>query len=162
MKKLALIHTSATLVPVFAELCGEQLPASVEVFNVVDDSLIKDVIKAGELTESVSHRVAQHIQLAEQAGADQILVTCSSIGAAVESAADSAHVPVLRVDRPMADEAVARADRIGVVATLETTLHPTADLVRRRAAAINKNVTLIDRLCEGAFDALMNGRYGKP
>ena len=83
------------LVFVGYEVFSKQVIASCEVFNIVDDSLVKDVIKAGELTESVSHRVAQYIQLAEQGGADQILVTCSSIGAAVETAADTAHVPVL-------------------------------------------------------------------
>jgi hypothetical protein len=40
---------------------------------------------------------------------------------------------------------------------LPTTLEPTADLIRRRAAAIGKEVELTARLCEGAFDALMNG-----
>jgi len=63
-------------------------------------------------------------------GADYILVTCSSIGAAVEKAAETANIPVLRVDQPMADLAVQTGKRIGVIATLQTTLEPTADLVR--------------------------------
>ena len=50
------------------------------------------------------------------------MVTCSSIGRAVETAAELVATPVLRVDRPMAEQAVARASRIGVVATLPTTL----------------------------------------
>ena len=52
----------------------------------------------------------------------------------METAAELASVPVLRVDQPMADHAVATARRIGVIATLPTTLEPTADLLRRRAA----------------------------
>jgi len=48
-KTLGLIHTSATLVPVFQELCSAHLP-NVNVFNIVDDSLIKQVIANGELT----------------------------------------------------------------------------------------------------------------
>ena len=40
-----MIHTSATLVPVFAHLCKEKLPG-VDVFNIADDSLIKDVIRS--------------------------------------------------------------------------------------------------------------------
>ncbi len=35
-KRLGLVHTSATLVPVFASLCKEKLP-NVEVFNIVYD-----------------------------------------------------------------------------------------------------------------------------
>ena len=155
-KTLGLIHTSATLVPVFAELCAEHLP-NVETFNIVDDSLIKDVIRRRKLTAQTASRVSDYIRLAESAGADQILVTCSSIGAAVEAAASSVETAVLRVDQPMADQAVRQAKRIGVVATLSTTLEPTADLVRRRAAALSREVTLTARLCDGAFGALMSG-----
>ena len=57
----------------------------------------------------------------------------------------------------MADEAVRLGRRIGVVATLPTTLDPTADLIRRRAAVANKNVEITERLCHGAFAALMSG-----
>ena len=155
-KTLGLIHTSATLVPVFAELCAEHLP-KVETFNIVDDSLIKDIIRREELTEQTASRVGDYVRLAELAGADQILVTCSSIGAAVEAAAPTVEAAVLRVDQPMADQAVQQAKRIGIVATLSTTLEPTADLVRRRAAALGRGVELTARLCDGAFDALMSG-----
>jgi len=154
--KLGLLHTSATLVPIFERLCKEELPG-VAVFNLVDDSLIKDVIAHGQLRPITARRVVQHVAAAEDAGADFIMVTCSSIGAAVETAATLASVPVLRVDQPMADRAVAMAPRIGVIATLPTTLEPTADLIRRRAAAAGRAINLTARLCEGAFDALMSG-----
>jgi Asp/Glu/hydantoin racemase len=158
MKKpvLGLVHTSATLVPVFQELCARYLPG-VEIFNLADDSLIKDVIRRGELTPATARRVVEHVGSAAAAGADHILVTCSSIGRAVELAAAVTPVPVLRVDQPMADEAVNLGRRIGVIATLPTTLEPTADLVRRRALAAGRGIELTTRLCEGAFEALMSG-----
>jgi len=156
VKRLGLLHTSATLVPIFEQLCKAKLPG-VAVFNLVDDSLIKDVIAHGRLRPQTARRVAQHVAAAEDAGADYIMVTCSSIGAAVETAATLASVPVLRVDQPMADRAVATAQRIGVIATLPTTLEPTADLIRRRAATAGRTIDLTARLCDGAFDALMSG-----
>jgi Asp/Glu/hydantoin racemase len=155
-KTLGLIHTSATLVPVFQQLCNQYLP-QVKVFNIVDDSLIKNVISCGELTPSTARRVVNYVGSAESAGADFILVTCSSIGAAIETAAGLTNVPVLRVDQPMADKAVLTGKRIGVVATLPTTLQPTSDLVKRRAAVAGKTIELESVLCEGAFDALMSG-----
>ncbi len=155
-KTLGLVHTSATLVPVFAELCSKYLPG-IKVFNIVDDSLIKNTIACGELTASTSKRVVNYAASAEEAGADYILFTCSSIGPAVETAATLTGVPVLRVDQPMADKAVSTGKKIGVIATLSTTLEPTSDLVRRRAIAAGKEIELKSVLCEGAFDALMNG-----
>jgi Asp/Glu/hydantoin racemase len=159
-KKLGLVHTSATLVPVFAQLCKEKLPG-VEVFNIADDSLVKGIMAAGSLTAQISRRVAGYLESAELAGADYILVTCSSIGPAVEAAAKLIGVPVLRVDQPMADKAVQTGKRIGVIATLRTTLEPTADLIQRRAEKAGKKIELTSRLCEGAFDALMSGEAAK-
>jgi Asp/Glu/hydantoin racemase len=155
-KTLGLIHTSATLVPVFAQLCKEKLPG-VNVFNIADDSLVKGIIAAGSLTAQISRRVAGYLESAELAGADYIMVTCSSIGPAVEAGAKLTGVPVLRVDQPMADKAVATGKKIGVIATLSTTLEPTADLIQRRAAIAGKKIELTSKLVEGAFEALMAG-----
>ena len=155
-KTLALIHTSATLVPVFQPLCRDLLP-NVGTFNIVDDSLVRGIRTRGTLSADIARRVAAYIASAEAGGADHILVTCSSIGPAVEASAAFCGVPVLRVDQPMADRAVQTGARIGVVATLSTTLEPTADLVRRRAALAGRPIELTSRLCEGAFEALMAG-----
>ena len=155
-KTLGLVHTSATLVPVFAQLCKAKLP-NVEVFNIADDSLVKGIMARGSLTAQICRRVAGYLESAELAGADYIMVTCSSIGPAVEAAARFISVPVLRVDQPMADRAVQTGGRIGVIATLATTLEPTADLITRRAATAGRQIELTSRLCAGAFDALMSG-----
>ncbi|MCA9199234.1 MAG: aspartate/glutamate racemase family protein [Planctomycetales bacterium] len=155
-KKLGLIHTSATLVAPFQELCQELLP-DVHVFNIADDSLIKEVIATGELAPNVSWRLANHVQSAEAAGADLIMVTCSSVGPAVEASQAFVDVPVVRVDQAMAEQAIQTGKRIGVVATLPTTLAPTVDLIERRAASAQHSISLASELCEGAFESLMNG-----
>lgn len=154
-----MIHTSATLVPVFQALTDRYLAdKKLKIFNISDDSLIKNTIERGMLTPDTSRRVINYVASAEEAGADYILVTCSSIGPAVEMAARLTKIPVLRVDQPMADHALQMGKRIGVVATLPTTLEPTSDLVRRRAVVAGKEIELTARLCEGAFDALMGGK----
>jgi Asp/Glu/hydantoin racemase len=155
-KTLALVHTSATLVPMFQQLCKEHLP-NVATFNIVDDSLVRAIGAKGSLTADIARRVGAYLESAEAGGADHILVTCSSIGPAVEASAPFIGVPVLRVDQPMADQAVATGGKIGVIATLPTTLNPTTDLVQRRAKAAGKDVTVTAKLCEGAFEALMAG-----
>lgn len=158
-KTLALIHTSATLVPLFQDLIDKYLKGKdIKIFNIVDDSLIKNTIERGKVTPDTSRRVVNYIGSAEEAGADYIMVTCSSIGAAVESAVPLTKVPVLRVDQPMADKAVLSGKRVGVIATLPTTLEPTSDLVRRRAIALGKEVEITSKLCDGAFEALMGGK----
>lgn len=157
-KRLALIHTSATLVPIFEELFKKHFAGKdFKLYNIVDDSLIKLTIERGELTPDTSRRVVDYIGSAEAAGADQVLVTCSSIGPAVEASVPLTKIPVLRVDQPMADKAIQMGKKIGVIATVPTTLHPTSDLVKRTAIAANKEIELTSKLCDGAFDALMGG-----
>jgi Asp/Glu/hydantoin racemase len=159
-KTLGLIHTSATLIPVFQQLCKEYLPG-VNTFNIVDDSLVRNIRERGEVTPAIYKRVADYVASPEDSGADFILVTCSSIGAPIEAAAEKAGVPVLRVDQPMADLAVQTGKRIGVIATLSTTLQPTSNLVERRAALAGKEIELTSVVVDGAFEALMSGDASK-
>jgi len=155
-KKLALIHTAGFLAPIFTQMCRDSMP-EVDVFNIVDESLIQNTIAANELTPATARRVAGYIQSAADAGADAIMVTCSSIGPAVEAARPFVNIPVLRVDQPMADQAVSMGRRIGVIATLSTTLNPTSALIKARAAAQGREIELVEHLCEGAFQAVLAG-----
>jgi len=86
-----------------------------------------------------------------------VMVTCSSMGPCVDLAASMSSVPVIRVDAPMCREAVANAGRIGVAATLATTLGPTAALVERSADEAERQVMVRRALCEGAFAAAVAG-----
>ncbi|MBN1868462.1 Asp/Glu/hydantoin racemase [Candidatus Sumerlaeota bacterium] len=159
-KRFALLHTSATLAPIFKSLCDELIPGA-DFFHMVDESLIQNTIRAGRLTPATAQRVVRHLAAAEQAGAEVAMVTCSSIGPAVDGAQPFLGIPALRVDRPMADKAVTIGRRVGVLATLNTTLEPTASLIVRRAEAAGKEIDLQDRLCEGAFDAFLAGDMAK-
>jgi Asp/Glu/hydantoin racemase len=154
---LAFIHTSPVLAPTFAQLAAELLPG-VNVFHMVDESLIKNTISAGSLTKATARRVFRLIESAQEAGAGAALVTCSSIGRAVELARPLIDIPVLRVDEPMALAAVTRGRRIGVAATLRTTLEPTLQLLEDTAERAHKDIATVPCLCEGAFEALLAGQ----
>ena len=156
MATLALVHTSPSLAPLFNELTARLIPEA-RVLHFVDESLIKNTIAAGYLERSTMRRVISLIGSAFDAGAEVVLVTCSSIGPAVDMAARLYDRPVLRIDRPMAEKAVEMGGRIGVAATLSTTLQPTADLVRTVALEQGKNIQIVEQLCEGAFEAVMAG-----
>ena len=85
------------------------------------------------------------------------MLTCSTVGPGVDTAKESVEVPFLKVDEAMADRAVELGPRIGVIATLHTTLTPTSDLVRDRASAQGRPVHVETFLCQGAFEALGAG-----
>jgi Asp/Glu/hydantoin racemase len=143
---VAFLHTVSTLPAVFNDLADELLPG-VDRFHLVDESLLRVTRTVGVLTPETKGRVQDYLETAVHVGADLVVVTCSSIGPAV----DESSVHALRIDEPMADEAVRIGKRVGVLATLATTLEPTAALVARKGGDVRS------QLCEGAFDALQSG-----
>jgi Asp/Glu/hydantoin racemase len=155
-KKLTMIHTVPALVALFMDLCKEIMP-QVVVYNLVEESLLKNLLQIGEITPYTNRRVVEAILSARDGGADAVLVTCSSIGPCVPLARPLCDVPVLRVDDAMAEQAVKSARRIGVAATARTTLKPTADLIREKAADVQREVSIQTSLYEEAFSALMQG-----
>ncbi|MES2289228.1 MAG: aspartate/glutamate racemase family protein [Pseudomonadota bacterium] len=156
MATLGLIHNSPVLAPIFNEIAARVIP-DVKILHFVDESTIKNTIAAGHLQKATMRQVIRLVGSTFDAGCDIALVTCSSIGRAVDMAAELYEQPVLRVDRPMAEKAVAMGQRIGVVATLPTTLKPTADLIRLVADEQRKDVEIVEHVCDGAFTAVMAG-----
>ena len=154
---LALIHTTAVTVPSMKELAAQHLPG-VRVISILDDSLLPDVMAAGGVTDAVRRRLHAYVAQATEAGAQAVMSCCSSIGDAVEEIAHEAAVPVLRVDAPMAEEAVRHGPRIGVLATVRTTLEPTAGLIRRTAARLGRPAEVEAVVVDGAYAALQAGR----
>ncbi len=154
--RLALLSTVVSVPAAFNPLLDELLP-EVDRWHIVDESLLADAIRAGSLPPATADRVVAQVRLAVDAGADAVLVTCSSIGAAAETSDAVVPVPVRRIDAPMAMEAVERGRRIGVLATLRSTLEPTADLIRRMGVVRRREVDVEAAVADGAFDALRRG-----
>ena len=154
--KLAFVHTSQVLIPPFSRLANEILP-ELETFHMTDESLIRNTIAAQGLTKATLRRLVAMIGSAHDAGAGAVMVTCSSIGAGVRVARELYDFPVLRVDEAMAEAAVSAGRRIGVAATLRTTLEPTISLIEEAAAAAGRAIEIVPSLCEGAFEAVLAG-----
>ncbi|MFO0942384.1 MAG: aspartate/glutamate racemase family protein [Pirellulales bacterium] len=125
--------------------------------NISDRSLIRDTIANGGMNESVSNRLKDYIKQAETAGVDAIIVTCSSLGPAVEESQSAVSIPLIRVDSAMVNLAVKTGSRIGVLATVSTTLKPTVELIERRAKQSGKKVEVTSCLCHGALEKLLAG-----
>jgi Asp/Glu/hydantoin racemase len=156
-RTLAFLHTSHVLIPAFAQLAKDLLPGF-EVFHMVDESLIKNTIRAGELTKSTRRRVVSMIGLAHDGGAEAVMLTCSSIGPSVENARAVYDFPIFRIDEAMAEKAVGMAAKVGVAATLRTTLEPTLALLQHTADQAGRKVELVPRLSDGAFQAVLAGQ----
>ena len=156
---VAMLHTSFVFVnvePMIRELLAELLPDA-RVIDFVDGDVLATVQREGEVSPSSVRRMCHLAEAAEDAGAQVIFSACSSLGPAIDVARRLVHVPIVKIDDAMAREAVRRASRIGVLATVPSTLGPTADLLKAHAAEAGRTITLVPHLCEGAFQILMAG-----
>lgn len=157
MKTVVVIHTGPATVQPIKQQFQEILP-DVRVVNIMDDSLLNDVMTAGHLTEAVSGRILSYMQQGEKMGAAALLNACSSVGEAASAARPVIGVPIIKIDDTMAEKAVALGHKIGVVATVQTTLAPTVRLIRTKALAAGKEIEITEALAEGAFQSLLDGK----
>ena len=154
--KIGLVYTSTT--PELIELVNKevraQLGSDAELLHYEDPSILSEIREHGYVTTAPAARLISMFMQAAQDGADAVLNICSSVGEVADCAQDAARyigVPIVRTDEEMCRDAVRRGKRIGVMATLPTTLEPTKNTVKRVAREMNREITIVDSLVDGAF-----------
>jgi len=136
--RIALLHSTPAVVPTF-DAAARAL--GVEVAHTVRDDLLLAAEAAGGLTPEIRARTAEALR-ALAPTADAVLLTCSTLGPAVEGTA------AIRVDAALARSARDRGGRCVVLCAVETTLVPTGAIF---AAEGVEGAEL--RLVEGAWAA---------
>ena len=154
--KIGFVHTGVPIGMMLKKMMSESMP-DIPNFHIVDDSLIQDLLQAEEFTPSILKRLSAQISMAKEAGADIIMVTCSSIAPGVDFAKKLVDIPVMKIDEPMAEKAIETADTVGVLATAKTTLVPSVQLIKQVAEKKGKPVKVESKLISEAFDFFLQG-----
>ena len=115
----------------------------------------------GELPpENVAAFERMALDLVELGHVDAVLITCSTMNRAygrVRQVLSPHGVPLLQIDRPMMEAAVAHGGRILVVATHGPTVSSTQALLSEVAAEAGRHVDSSGALVEAAWHALSQG-----
>lgn len=156
MKKIVAIFTGKGLLDPLQAKALQMLPG-IHFVSIVDDAIIGACVQAGKVPDEVRERLLTYYRCAEQMGADVILNTCSSVGDVVYEGRELVKTPIVRIDEAMARHAVRAYRKIAVVATLPTTLDPTARLLSRVACEEGCDISVVSGLAEGAYQALISG-----
>jgi aspartate/glutamate racemase len=157
-KTLGIIHaavfTAASLEPIAREIMPE-----VSIMHAGDDTVQRDNLAApvGTIPKVNFYKFATFARFFEDAGIDLIVLACSTFNQAVEFARPMIHVPMLQIDRPMMEKAVATGRRIGLLGTLPSTMPSSERLLRQCAADAGKEIEVLPVLNDKAFKILRAG-----
>jgi aspartate/glutamate racemase len=155
-RKVAFIHTSPPAIGPLMQFYSEAAP-ELEITNLLDDGLLR-LLSAKDFA-TAQERLADMIETVSSIyHAELAMVTCSSVSKEmVEQLDRDFRLPVLKIDYPMALEAVRAGRRIGVAATFSPTLAPTSKLLSEAAAEAGTEIELITQVSTAAYEALLSG-----
>lgn len=129
-----------------------EMPEDALTFRTFSDpSIIADAIANGRPSSAAVQRLVSLYIAAANSRAQVVLNICSSIGdiaALAQPLFDAMGVPLVRIDEQMASYAAQHHKRIGVMATLPTTLEPTKRLIYACAKEKDAQIETVDLLAQ--------------
>lgn len=151
---IAFLHTAPANVKTFERLLQKHAP-DLQAVHILDESLLNDARAQGP-NAALAERVYQRMDEAAGGVASMVVCTCSSIGGMAEDNPSAAYRS-MRIDRAMADQAVAAGDRILVVAALASTVAPTLALIQSSAQRAGRSPHIDVLVVDGSWDHFVAG-----
>jgi Asp/Glu/hydantoin racemase len=157
-KTIGIIHAIHLTIGAMKPFLERYIP-DVEVMHLCDDTIQRDNISAGVgvIPKHNYFRFAQYAHNMQESGVELILLACSTFNYAAELARPMIDIPILQIDRPMMELAVMQGKRVGLLATLATTVPSSERLLRIVAAEKNRPVEITTVLRPEAFEAVSKG-----
>ncbi|MBA4097444.1 MAG: arylsulfatase [Rhodospirillum sp.] len=153
---LGLLHTAESHRARFDRLLTELAPQNVGWVHCVREVLLRQALDTFPVN-TIAAGIEAALATLQSQGATQALCTCSSVGGMAEQVGRQMGLPTLRVDRPMAEAAVAAGRHLLVAACLPSTLGPTTQLLNEVAYAQNRRVEIETLLMENAWPLFQAG-----
>jgi Asp/Glu/hydantoin racemase len=153
-KRIGVVHTFLYSVEDIKAQFKKQLP-DVEMINIIDDSLLQEALANKGVTPNIIGRMCSYYKNLQDLGCVCALNQCSSVGEASDIVGKLINMPIVKIDAPMAEEAVKLGSKIAVIATAISTVEPSSRLVENKALAAGKAVTVDRCYVDGAYDFLL-------
>ena len=143
--RISFLHTADVHISTFDRIFAD-LESDARLVHRVEADLLARARSHG--LESVRAETME--ALADLASADAVVCTCSTLGPLADSAAEKfGHV--VRIDRPVMEEACRIGGRVLVAICLESTRLPTIALLEQCAVQLNKKINVEVHLCDTAW-----------
>ena len=154
MSRIACLHTAESNIAVFDDALRATELTGVDLHHSVRADLLAAAEREGRLTSEIEAQTIEAL-LGLCQEADVVLLTCSTLGPAAETAGKGASTPIMRVDAALATEAVKEGGKIVALCAVETTMEPTKLLFE--AAARSTGATVTVQLVPLAWEAFKVG-----
>ncbi len=153
---VSLIHATLPALAPVQQAFQEVLPG-VPLQHLMDDWLLPAEEEAGGVTPQLMRRMATLVGMAEEAGSQVILLTCTGYTSSLPTVQQMTRLPVLAIDAVLVEEAARSGPRVGVVATTNNAIEGTPRAVLASAEKQGLRVEVETRFCPEAFSALAFG-----
>jgi Asp/Glu/hydantoin racemase len=152
---LVISNSGAAIGPLM-QFYAEAAP-ELEITNLLDDGLLR-LLAAADAATAEARLTDMTAVAAETYRAEAAMITCSSVSKEMaERISGRFELPVLKIDYPMARQAVQAGGRVGVAATFPPTLVPTRRLISEAAREAGVEVEIVEDVTPEAYDALLAG-----
>jgi aspartate/glutamate racemase len=161
-KTLGIIHASHITITAMEPYIKKYIP-EVSIMHLCDDTIQRDNIAGGPgVIPKVNYfKFAEYAHNLEEAKVDLILLACSTFNYAAELGRPLVNTPIAQIDRPMYEKAVRTGKKVGLLATLGTTVPSSERLMdicaREAGAEIERKTVLIPE----AFEEYSRGNIEK-
>jgi hypothetical protein len=147
-------------VPTFDQLVQELAP-TLRVTHSVGENLLTQAQRDGAESPALIAAVHQAMKQACASGAAIVVCTCSTVGGIAEAMETNGAFTATRVDRAMADLAVSKGLPILLVATVESTLAPTTELLQTSARHMGVTLDIDSLLVREAWPYFTAGDHDR-
>lgn len=154
--KIVFIHASpAAIAPL--NLYFQEHAKEMEWIHMLDDGLMS-MFKNNDMEKAVERITKLITDAREYYQVQAAIITCSSLSLeATEEISSGIIFPLFKIDKPMAQQAVAMGEKIGLVASFEPGMKASASLLLSAACDAGKKIEIIPVLETRAYDALLSG-----
>ncbi len=147
--RVALVSSTRAVFGPMEAAFQEGVPEA-QILNLLDETLVEDFRREGIYHPIPAIKLCKWPMIAQEAGVDGILVTCSTLSPCVDDLRPFVKIPIVKIDEPVIEEVVRIAEKIGLLATAENILLKSVEpLVMKKAQEFGRQDIRTRRFIKG-------------
>ena len=154
--RIALVHATTIAMEPIKHAFDQAWPDA-ETVNILEDSLSPDRARQDDLSNNLKDRIVALTRYADLIGSDAVLFTCSAFGRAIEHAATTVNIPVLKPNEAMFEAAIQKGGRIAMLYTFPPAQMGMEAEFREEAMRLNPSAKIVSFFVPDAIEAIRAG-----